>query len=92
MWGRNPLLAQCSAPAREAALARTASCLLLRPSLDSACARALHAVQGGGGATGSASLDSLMDKIPFRAKPKIVDLTSQRKLADKVGITCAGLF
>ncbi len=25
-----------------------------------------------------------MDKLPFRAKPKIVDLTSNRKLADKV--------
>ncbi len=86
------MLAQCSAPAREATLARAASCLLLRPSLDSACAGALRAVQGGGGATGSASLDSLMDKIPFRAKPKIMDLTSQRKLADKVGIRCAGLF
>ena len=27
-----------------------------------------------------------MDKLPFRAKPKIVDLTSDRKLADKVGV------
>lgn len=26
-----------------------------------------------------------MDKLPFRAKPKIVDLTSDRRLADKVG-------
>ena len=25
-----------------------------------------------------------MDKVGFRGKPKIVDLTSQRKLADKV--------
>ncbi|KAL4459000.1 hypothetical protein ABPG75_013865 [Micractinium tetrahymenae] len=43
--------------------------------------------KGGGGASGSSDLDSLMDKIPFRrepGKPKIVDLTSQRKLADKV--------
>ncbi|KAL4431591.1 hypothetical protein ABPG77_001433 [Micractinium sp. CCAP 211/92] len=40
--------------------------------------------KGGGGASGSSDLDGLMDKIPFRGKPKIVDLTSQRKLADKV--------
>ena len=25
-----------------------------------------------------------MDQLPFRAKPKVVDLTSSRKLADKV--------
>lgn len=25
-----------------------------------------------------------MDKMPFRPKPKVVDLTSDRKLADKV--------
>lgn len=48
----------------------------------------MRATQGGGGAVGSASLDSLMDRVPFRAKPKIVDLTSQRKLADKVGCGC----
>ncbi len=29
-------------------------------------------------------LEDLMDKLQFRGKPKIVDLTSQRKLADKV--------
>ena len=29
-------------------------------------------------------LDDLMDRIEFRGKPKIVDLTSQRRLADKV--------
>lgn len=42
--------------------------------------------KGGGGASGSATLESLMDKIPLRGKgrPKIVDLTSQRKLADKI--------
>ncbi|KAK9864148.1 hypothetical protein WJX84_001573 [Apatococcus fuscideae] len=39
---------------------------------------------GKGGASGSASLEKLMDKLPFRPKPKIVDLTSKRKLADKV--------
>ena len=41
-------------------------------------------VAGGGGSSGSATLDRLMDKIPFGPKPKIVDLTSDRKLADKV--------
>lgn len=42
--------------------------------------------KGGGGASGSATLESLMDKVPFRGKgrPKIVDLTSERKLADKI--------
>lgn len=39
---------------------------------------------GGGGSSGSATLDRLMDQIPFGPKPKIVDLTSDRKLADKV--------
>ena len=29
-----------------------------------------------------------MDQLPFRAKPKVVDLTSTRKLADKVGGQC----
>ena len=43
----------------------------------------LH-VAGGGGSSGSATLDRLMDRIPFGPKPKIVDLTSDRKLADKV--------
>lgn len=38
----------------------------------------------GGGASGSATLETLMDKMPFRPKPKVVDLTSERKLADKV--------
>ncbi len=28
-----------------------------------------------------------MDKLHFRGKPKIVDLTSERRLADKVGCT-----
>lgn len=42
--------------------------------------------KGGGGASGSATLESLMDKLPFRGRgrPKIVDLTSERKVADKV--------
>ena len=31
-----------------------------------------------------------MDQLPFRAKPKVVDLTSTRKLADKVGRQCRG--
>lgn len=29
-------------------------------------------------------LEDLMERIEFRGKPKIVDLTSQRRLADKV--------
>ncbi|PRW59446.1 DEAD-box ATP-dependent RNA helicase 13 isoform A [Chlorella sorokiniana] len=40
--------------------------------------------KGGGGASGSSDLDALMDKIPFRGKPKIVDLTSARRLAERV--------
>lgn len=39
---------------------------------------------GGGGASGSSTLESLMDRIAFRGLPKVVDLTSQRKLADQV--------
>ena len=39
---------------------------------------------GGGGASGSATLETLMEKLSFGPKPKIVDLTSQRRLADKV--------
>ncbi|CAL8469133.1 g8674 [Coccomyxa elongata] len=42
----------------------------------------------GGGASGSATLETLMDKMPFRPKPKVVDLTSERKLADKVVEAC----
>ncbi|BDA45127.1 DEAD-box ATP-dependent RNA helicase 13 [Coccomyxa sp. Obi] len=42
----------------------------------------------GGGASGSATLETLMDKMPFRPKPKVVDLTSDRKLADKVVEAC----
>ncbi|KAI7835433.1 hypothetical protein COHA_010662, partial [Chlorella ohadii] len=38
--------------------------------------------KGGGGASGSSDLDALMDKIP--GKPKIVDLTSERRLAERV--------
>lgn len=38
----------------------------------------------GGGASGSATLETLMDRLPLRAKPKIADLTSDRKLADRV--------
>lgn len=42
--------------------------------------------KGGGGAGGNtASLEGLMDKLPFKdGKPKIVDLTSERKVAEKV--------
>ena len=38
----------------------------------------------GADASGSMMLEDLMDKVGFRGEPKIVDLTSQRKLADKV--------
>ncbi|PSC76969.1 DEAD-box ATP-dependent RNA helicase 13 [Micractinium conductrix] len=44
--------------------------------------------KGGGGASGSSDLDVLMDNIPFRGKPKIVDLTSDRKLADRIEEAC----
>jgi hypothetical protein len=33
-------------------------------------------------------LEDLMDRIKFRGKPKIVDLTSERRLADKVPPDC----
>ena len=49
-------------------------------------------VSGGGGSSGSVTLDRLMDKIPFGPKPKIVDLTSDRKLADKVCALHASLY
>ena len=39
---------------------------------------------GGGGSSGSVTLENLMEKISFGHKPKIVDLTSKRRLADKV--------
>jgi hypothetical protein len=39
---------------------------------------------GGGGASGSGSFESLIDRIRFRGKPKVVDLTNARRLADKV--------
>ncbi|DBB02933.1 TPA: hypothetical protein ACH3X1_013532 [Trebouxia sp. C0004] len=44
--------------------------------------------KGGGGSSGSATLDRLMEQIPFGPKPKVVDLTSKRKLADKVEEAC----
>lgn len=53
--------------------------------------------KGGGGASGSAGLENLMDAVPFTSfqssttnnnnttnKPKIIDQTSERRLADKV--------
>ncbi|KAK9811744.1 hypothetical protein WJX72_009411 [[Myrmecia] bisecta] len=40
--------------------------------------------KGGGGSSGSSSLENLMEKIQFGSKPKIANLTSERKLADKV--------
>lgn len=46
--------------------------------------------KGGGGSSGSATLESLMDMVPFagRGQPKIVDLTSDRKVADKITEAC----
>ena len=32
---------------------------------------------GGGAGGGSSSLDALMDAVPFGARPKVVDLTSE---------------
>lgn len=63
---------------------RTSSHLLFK--IDTACliSKLDCGVAGGGGSSGSATLDRLMDKMPFGPKPKIVDLTSDRKLADKV--------
>ena len=45
----------------------------------------------GGGASGSIMLEGLMERLSFRGKPKIADLTSSRKLADKVraAVHCA---
>ena len=40
--------------------------------------------KGGGGASGSASLEALMGSLSFRGKPKVADLTSARRLADRV--------
>ncbi|GLI61466.1 hypothetical protein VaNZ11_003859, partial [Volvox africanus] len=43
--------------------------------------------RGGGGAGGSAAtLESLMDRVPFRTspQPRVVDLTPQRRLAERV--------
>ncbi len=39
--------------------------------------------RGGGGASGSASLDALMASLAFRDKPLVADLTSARRLADR---------
>ena len=42
--------------------------------------------KGGGGSSGSASLGDLMDRVPFAGahRPKVVDLTTERRLADRV--------
>jgi len=40
--------------------------------------------KGLGGASGGATLENLMDRLVFRGEPKIVDLTTERKLASKV--------
>lgn len=39
---------------------------------------------GKGGSSGSGGLQTLMDTIPFRPRPKVVDLTAERKLGEKV--------
>eukprot|EP00191_Tetraselmis_sp_GSL018_P024721 CAMPEP_0177627994 /NCGR_PEP_ID=MMETSP0419_2-20121207/31509_1 /TAXON_ID=582737 /ORGANISM="Tetraselmis sp., Strain GSL018" /LENGTH=879 /DNA_ID=CAMNT_0019129203 /DNA_START=60 /DNA_END=2700 /DNA_ORIENTATION=- len=42
-------------------------------------------MSGGGGAGGnSADLEALMDKLKFRGHPRVVDLTSERRVAEKV--------
>ncbi|GBF94480.1 DEAD-box ATP-dependent RNA helicase [Raphidocelis subcapitata] len=40
--------------------------------------------RGGGGSSGAATLEGLMGRVPFRGEPAIVDLTTERKLADRV--------
>ena len=41
--------------------------------------------KGGGGSAGSASLEALMDAVPFQSdKPKIIDISTEKKLAEKV--------
>ncbi len=47
--------------------------------------------RGGGGASGTAAVDALMDRLPFRPGrpgPKIVDLTSEHRLAERVAEAC----
>ena len=48
--------------------------------------------RGGGGASNSSTLETLMDQVPLGPKPKIVDLTSERRLADKVGAPAGWLL
>lgn len=45
---------------------------------------------GGGGQSGSTSLEALMERLRFRGKPCIADLTSARRLADKARAACSG--
>eukprot|EP00884_Botryococcus_braunii_P003437 jgi/Botrbrau1/13094/Bobra.0187s0053.1 len=40
--------------------------------------------RGSGGATGSGSFQSLIDRLSFRGKPKVADLTKSQGLPDKV--------
>jgi len=41
--------------------------------------------RGGGGAGGGATLEALMDAVPFASsKPKVVDISTSRKIAEKV--------
>ena len=57
-------------------------CDCLSPCQSSSICCALWA--GSGGSTGSATLESLMDRVPFHNRPKIVDLTTETKLADGI--------
>jgi ATP-dependent RNA helicase DDX24/MAK5 len=47
-----------------------------------------RARRGGGGASGSATLESLMDRLPLRSRPKVVDLTPAARLAEGVQEAC----
>lgn len=42
--------------------------------------------KGGGGASGSASLEQLMDAVPFssKKKPKVIDISPERRLAENI--------
>ncbi len=39
--------------------------------------------KGGGGAGGSATLESLMNRLVFRGRPRVVDLTTERKVGGR---------
>lgn len=49
--------------------------------------------RGGGGSSGAATLEGLMGRVAFRGEPAVVDLTTEKKLADRVTeavIECLG--